>query len=211
MVDHVVPGAARTPGVIDAVRLLHQVRARRRVNTWSVHGVRSVRRMLLMGTIVIPGSLFLFLGFTLLMAIKFGQSTSQDQAEMLLASLLMVSFATALAGSLSTAMQSLFASDDVRFLVSLPIPVRAIFFDRFGEIARGAMPGVGFGLASCFAYVLGRAEDYRFVVYGLLAVTLLCATAVTMGASTTAITVRYAKPSHSRRILLIVSMASTLR
>jgi uncharacterized membrane protein (DUF485 family) len=207
MADQAVSSTAPTTGLIDAVRLLHQVRARRRVNAWSVQGLRSAKRMLLIGTIVIPGSLFLVLGFTLVMAIKFGESPSQEQAEMLLASLLLVSFATALAGSLSTAMQSLFASDDVRFLVSLPIPVRAIFFDRLGEIARGAAPGVGFGLASCLAYVLGRAEDYRFVFFGLMSVMLLCATAVTMGASTTAITVRYAKPSHSQRILLFLSMA----
>ena len=199
-----------TPGVIETVRLLQQVRARRRANHWNGPGIRSVRKLVLFGTVVIPGVIFMFLGFTLLMAINFGKSTSQNQADALLATLLTVAFATALAGSLSTAMQSLFASSEVRFLVSLPIPVRAIFFDRFGEIARGALPGALFGMATCFAYVLGRAQDFRFVAYGLLAVSLLCATAVTLGASTTAITVRYAKPSHSRKILLAISFGLIL-
>jgi hypothetical protein len=195
-----------TPGVVDAVRLLQQVRARRRANKWNHHGLRSARRLVLFGTVVVPSVIFAFLGFTLLLAINFGKCDTRAEAETLLATLLMVAFATALAGSLSTALQSLFASDDVRFLVSLPIPVRAIFFDRIGEIARGAVPSALFGMATCLAFVLGRAEDYRFVAYGLLAVSLLCATAVIMGASTTAITVRYANPSQSRRILIGLSL-----
>lgn len=195
----------RPTSVLDGIRLLHQIRTQRRANQWNTPGARSMRKLVIIGAIVVPGVIFLFLSFTLVMAISFGKTTSDDQANALLATLLTVAFATALAGSLSTALQSLFASDDVRFLVSLPIPVRAIFFDRYAEIARGAIPGALFGTATCIAFVLGRAEEFQFVAYGVVAVFLLSATAVTLGASTTAITVRFARPSQTRAILLSLS------
>ncbi|HRA46990.1 MAG TPA: hypothetical protein PK819_02855, partial [Thermomicrobiales bacterium] len=195
-----------TTDVWSAVRLLQQMRRRRRSHLIGSQSVRSARRLIVVATIVVPGASFLFMGFAIAMAIAFGKSQTQDQAEALLATMLLVSFATALAGCLSTALQSLFMSQDVRFLVSLPLPVRAIYYDRFGDVARGAIPGSIFGLSICVGYVLGRAQDYRFVVFGMVAVFLLTATAISLAASTTAITVRLSSPTHSRRILIAASL-----
>jgi Putative ATP-binding cassette len=198
------------PSLLDSYRVLAGVRRMRRANGWSVLKMRSPRRLMVIASVVMPGAAFLFLGLAIAMAITFGRAGTQGQSETLLSTLLMVSFATSLAGCLSTALQSLFLSSDVRFLVSLPIPVRVIYFDRFGEVARGAIPGGLFGMAICLGYVLGRAEQFRFVLFGFVGVSLLCATAISLAATVTALAIRLSSPQKTRPVLISISLGLLL-
>ena len=194
------------PGMVGSFRILSGVRRMRRANSLSNYRSRSARKKIVMISLLVPTALFLFFGFATVIAMSFGRTQDADRSQTILCTFLLVSFMTSLTGCLSTALQSLFLSRDVRFLVSLPIPVRVIYFDRIGEVARGAVPGALFGMAICLGYVLGRAEDFSFVVFGFVAVGLLSATAISLAAAITSVAIRIASPARIRQVLIGISL-----
>jgi len=188
------------------IRTLAQARITRLRRNTSLTAGTNRGDGLIKGLVLIPTAVLLFLAATVVTAVSFGQADTVDSANALLRAMVLVSFATVIAGCLTTSLQSLFLSEDVQFLVSLPIPVRLIFFAKFMDYAMGAIPGALFLLAVCLGYVLGRADSFAFVILAIPVVLTLTVTAIFISALITATVIRLAPARQTRLMLILTSL-----
>lgn len=161
-------------------------------------------------TVAAAVMLLFFAGAPVVAAMGFEQIESDNAARGLLETLVLISFATIMAGCLSSSLQSLFLSDEVHFLVTLPIPLRVVFFGRFADCAVGALPGGLFLNAAGLGYVLGRGASAKAVLLAIPVVTVLAAVAVFASTIVTAAVIRYGPPRRARLGLTITSLAMLL-
>ncbi len=116
-------------------------------------------RIALQTFVVIPG-LFV-IGLLLFLGIGSGltQAVSDQDAGSMLATLLTLTAVAAFIGSTTTALQSLYLSNDLPFLMTLPVPLRVLYGGKLIEAMTGAVPAAFFGLVVLAAYGASRAES----------------------------------------------------
>ena len=169
----------------------------------------------------LSGSLLLLLLFAALLAgtvvyspIELNGPDTSNAGRGLLQALILVSLATMIAGSLSATVQSLFLSDEVQFLATMPISFETIFFAKCIDCAKGAIPGGLFLVAVCAGYVLDRTESFSVLFLALPIMLLLAAEAVFLAALVTTAVIRFGPRRHTRISLssasLLILLATSL-
>ncbi len=151
------------------------------------------------------------LGFTALLTIGFASAVSSlndvAEARALLAVIIAFGCIGAFIGSSTTALQAMFLADDIPFLLTLPIPLRALFGSKYIEATLGVAPAGMLIIAGALGY--GFVESDR-VLYWPLALLLLFAF-LSIATSTSVIVVslvtRYIPPRRARLFLLCISLA----
>lgn len=150
------------------------------------------------------------IGFAILLTFGFASAAraiDDDSGRSFLALMIACGCIGAFIGSSTTALQALFLADDVPFLLTLPIPMRALFGSKFIETAFGMIPAGAIFLASMAGYGLVRSDRILYwpvamlVMLGFLAAATSCAVVVVSLVS------RFIPPRRARVFLLGISVA----
>lgn len=164
-------------------------------------------RLAIQTLVVLPAigliGLFLFLG----LASGFAATRSDGDATALLTTILTLTLIAAFIGSSTTALQSLYLSNDLSFLLTLPIPFRVLFADKFIAAMSGTFPAALFGVISLAAYGTGRGWTVALVPIALIAliVTIVLATATSV--FVVALVTRSIPARRARLVLLSISLS----
>ena len=121
----------------------------------------------------------------------------------MLAALLTVATIGSFVGASTSALQALYLSDDVPFLLTLPIPLRVLFVGKFADSAVGALPACNpLRVSGLVGYGFARTnDDAYFLAAAGVAVTLVIG--ATAGAIATVSTVtRFVPPRKARGLPL---------
>ncbi|HKG26667.1 MAG TPA: hypothetical protein VKB09_13530, partial [Thermomicrobiales bacterium] len=109
-------------------------------------------------------------------------------------------------GSTTTALQSLYLSNDLPFLMTLPVPLRVLYGGKLIEAMTGAVPAAFFGVVVLAAYGASRAENALFFPAALLAEALVVAMATTTAVIVVALVTRSIPARRARLFLLGISV-----
>jgi ABC-2 type transport system permease protein len=163
-------------------------------------------RIALQTFVVIP-ALFIF-GLLLLAGIGSGLSTaaSDEDAKAMLVALLTLTAVAAFVGSSTTALQSLYLSNDLPFLMTLPVPLRVLFGGKFVEAMAGAVPAAFFGFVVLAAYGVSRAESVLFLPAAVLAEVLVLTMATSLSVIVVALVTRSIPARRARLFLFVISL-----
>lgn len=167
-------------------------------------------RVVSQAMLVIPGAIVFVLALSLGFALSLGSAGSLAAARSLLTMLLLVGLVACFAGTLSTTLQALYLGQDVRFLLTLPLPLRTLFLTRLPDLAVGALPGVLLLFAIAAGQLLGRAATVAYVPFALAAIVALLLIGLGLSSIATAIVVRSAPAKLTRVSLLLVSVVTVL-
>jgi ABC-2 type transport system permease protein len=164
-------------------------------------------RVALQTFVVIP-ALFV-IGLLLFLGIGSGlsEARSDHDAAAMLATLLTLTVVAAFIGSTTTALQSLYLSNDLPFLMTLPVPLRVLYGGKLIEAMTGAVPAAFFGVVVLAAYGASRAENALFFPAALLAEALVVAMATTTAVIVVALVTRSIPARRARLFLLGISAA----
>lgn len=160
-----------------------------------------------MQTFVVIPALFV-IGLLLFIGISSGLSaaaTDHDAAAML-ATLLTLTAVAAFIGSTTTALQSLYLSNDLPFLMTLPVPQRVLYGGKLIEATTGAVPAAFFGFVVLAAYGASRAEHLLFLPVALLAELMVVAMATTSAVIVVALVTRSIPARRARLFLFGISL-----
>lgn len=160
--------------------------------------------------LVVPGVFLFVLALSMGFALSLGSAGSLESARSLLSMLLLAGLVACFAGSLSTTLQSLYLGQDVRFLVTLPVPLETLFVTKLPDLAGGAVPGTLFLLAISVGQLLGRAAAPAYLPFAVAAVAALLLIAMSLASIVTALVVRVAPAKLTRVSLLLVSVVAVL-
>ena len=192
------------------VRALAIVRWRRLRNPISRHPAGRSRwnTALLKIGLVGPLALFLMLSCVLGSAIAFEQAGSAAAADTLIAALMIIAFVTMVAGCLGVSYQVLFQSREGEFLSTLPVSFRLILLARLSDFARGAAPGMLFGVAAGLGYMLAESRSNAGVVLAIPAVLILAGLSAATAVILTSIVMYLAPPKQARAFLAILGLVT---
>lgn len=163
-------------------------------------------RVALQTFVVIP-ALFL-IGFIFFVGLASGMSSAANDSEAtaLLTTLLTLTAVAAFIGSSTTALQSLYLSNDMPFLLTLPIPLRVVFVEKFIAAMSGTIPAAIIGFVSLAAFGASRADHLAFVPAALLALILVIVLSTTISVFIVALVTRSIPARRARLILLCISL-----
>ncbi|MEA2524774.1 MAG: type transport system permease protein [Thermomicrobiales bacterium] len=130
----------------------------------------------------------------------------EHDASAMLATLLTLTAVTAFIGSSTTALQSLYLSNDLPFLMTLPVPLRVLYGSKLVESLAGAVPAACFGFVVLAAYGASRAESVLFFPAALLAEALVVAMATTVAVIVVALVTRLIPARRARLFLFGISL-----
>ena len=173
----------------------------RRETPWRV-----VSQMLL----VLPGVLLFVLALSMGFALSLGSAGDLDAARSLLTMLLLAGLVACFAGSLSTTLQALYLGQDVRFLITLPVPLKTLFLTKLPDLAMGAIPGALFLFSIGAGQLLGRAASLAYIPFAVAAMIALLVIGLSLSSIVTALVVRAAPAKLTRASLLLVSVVTVL-
>jgi hypothetical protein len=151
------------------------------------------------------------LGFTALLLVGFASALSGVEdasvSRALLAVVIAFACIGAFIGSSTTALQAMFLADDIPFLLTLPIPLRALFGSKFLEAALGVAPAAMLLMAGAGGYGIVEAEHISFwPIAGLVLIGfLLMATAASV--IIVSLVTRFIPPRRARLFLLCISLS----
>jgi ABC-2 type transport system permease protein len=168
--------------------------------------MRHPGRIALQTFVVIP-ALFV-VGLLLFVGIGSGltEAASEHDATAMLATLLTLTAVAAFIGSTTTALQSLYLSNDLSFLMTLPMPLRVLYGGKLVEAMTGALPAAYFGFVVLAAYGASRAESVLFFPAALLAELLVVAIATTSAVIVVALVTRSVPARRARIFLFGISL-----
>jgi Putative ATP-binding cassette len=150
------------------------------------------------------------IAFALLLTLGFAAATrgiDDEGGRSFLALLIACGCVGAFIGSSTTALQALFLADDVPFLLTLPIPMRALFGSKFVETAVGVVPASMIFLASIGGYGLVRSDRLLYWPVALLVAVGFLAAATSCAIIVVSLVSRYIPPRRARMFLLGISVA----
>ncbi len=156
---------------------------------------------------VVCPALFLFtLLLTVVIASGLGSMHNERAATAVLAALLTVATIGSFVGASTTALQALYLSDDVPFLLTLPIPLRVLFVGKFSDSAVGALPACILLVSALTGYGFARtSSDVYFLAAGGVAVTLVVGATAAAIATVSTVT-RFVPPRRARGYLFLIAM-----
>ena len=137
------------------------------------------RRFKATKAIVILGPIVLLCSFLFVMVEQvFASTSSAVDAEVILGTLLALTALGCFVGSSTTALQSLYLSNDLPFLMTLPLPLRVIYGGKLIDAMAGALPaGVVLTLVlAAFGFQTGGRSLYIAVALVCIVLILLIAT-----------------------------------
>jgi hypothetical protein len=163
-------------------------------------------RVALQTFVVIP-AVFVF-GLLLFVGISGGMAsaTSDHDATSMLVALLTLTAVAAFVGSSTTALQSLYLSNDLAFLQTLPVPQRVLYGSKFVEAMAGAVPAAGFGFVVLAAYGASRAESLLVLAAAVLAEVMVLTTATASAVVVVALVTRSIPARRARVFLFGISL-----
>ena len=167
-------------------------------------------RVVSQAILVVPGVGLVVLALSMGFALSLGNAGSLTAARSLLTMLLLAGLVACFAGTLSTTLQSLYLSQDVRFLMTLPVPLRTLFITKVPDLAFGALPGILFLLAIAAGQLLGRAAAISYIPFAVAAMSSLLLIGLSLSSIVTALVVRSAPARLTRVSLLLVSVLTVL-
>lgn len=156
--------------------------------------------------IVLPAILLV----TALLAVGFASAVSgiKDQgfATTLLASVIAVFVLSSFVGSSTTALQALYLADDIPFLLTLPIPLRALFGGKFVEAAVGALPPAMLFTAGMIGYGWDRSEHGLYWIVSPIVGLSISVLATAVSVVVVSLVTRFIPPRRARFFLLAISL-----
>ncbi|HEY7035862.1 MAG TPA: hypothetical protein VH482_31280 [Thermomicrobiales bacterium] len=163
-------------------------------------------RVALQTFVVIP-AVFVF-GLLLFFGIGSGMTDakSDHDATAMLVALVTLTAVAAFIGSSTTALQSLYLSNDVPFLMTLPVPLRVLYAGKYVEAMAGAVPAALFGIVVLAAYGVTRAESILFVPSAVLAEAMVLMMATTLSVIIVALVTRSIPARRARIFLFVISL-----
>jgi len=179
-------------------------------NTAAVARRETPWKVVTQAMIVVPGGIVFVLALSLGFALSLGSAGSLTAARSLLTMLLLAGLVACFAGTLSTTLQALYLGQDVRFLITLPLPLRTLFLTKLPDLAVGALPGALFLFAIAAGQLFGRAAALAYVPLALAAMVALLLTGVGLSTIVTALVIRAAPARLTRASLLLVSAVTVL-
>jgi hypothetical protein len=149
-------------------------------------------------------------GLTALLAVGFSVAlngiTDESIATTFLASIVALVLIGAFIGSSTTALQALYLADDIPFLLTLPVPLRALFGGKFVEAAVGALPPGILFTAATLGYASVRTEHPTFWVISPVVGVGIIANATAISVITVSLVTRYVPPRRARLFLFAISL-----
>lgn len=148
----------------------------------------------------------------LIALLTFGFSTAiegvadESTATTMLASLFALVLIGSFIGSSTTALQALYLADDIPFLLTLPVPLRALFGGKFVDAAVGALPPGILFTAATLGYASVRTERPLFWVVGPIVGVAIATMATATSVVTVSLVTRYIPPRRARVFLFAISM-----
>lgn len=167
-------------------------------------------RVVAQAMLVVPGGIVVMLALTLGFALSLGSAGNLDAARSLLTMLLLAGLVACFAGTLSTTLQALYLGHDVRFLITLPVPLRTLFLTKLPDLAIGALPGALFLIAIAAGQLLGRAAALAYVPFAIVATASLLLIGIGLSTIVTALVIRSTPARLTRALLLLVSVVTVL-
>jgi hypothetical protein len=134
------------------------------------------------------------------------EAISDHDATAMLVALMTLTALAAFIGSSTTALQSLYLSNDLPFLMTLPVPLRVLYGGKFVEAMAGAMPASFFGLVVLAAYGFSRAQSILFLPAALLAEAMVVTMATTLSVIVVALVTRFIPARRARIFLFGISL-----
>jgi ABC-2 type transport system permease protein len=156
---------------------------------------------------VILGPIVLLCSFLFVMVEQvFASTDSSLEAEVILGSLLALTALGSFVGSSTTALQSLYLSNDLPFLMTLPLPMRVIYGGKLIDAMAGALPaGVVMSIVlASFGFEQGGRVLYALVALTCLTLILLITTSFSV-LLVAAIT-RFVPPKRAKIFLILGSL-----
>lgn len=182
------------------------VKLRAARNRFAVTRRKSPLRTMLQFAVVLPSILLL----TGILAVGFASAVSniddQGLATTLLAVVLAIFAIGSFVGSSTTALQALYLSDDVPFLMTLPIPLRALFGGKFAEASVGALPPATLFVAGMIGYGWDRSEHVLYWVVGLFVGLSIAILATAISVIVVSTVTRFIPPRRARLFLFLISL-----
>jgi ABC-2 type transport system permease protein len=184
-----------------------KARVRIRRSQFRVAARRHPGRIAMQVSLILPA--FLLLGFLLFVAIGDVLTIARNDAEAnaVLASLLTLSAIAAFIGSSTTALQSLYLSNDIAFLMTLPVPLRVLFAGKFVDSVTGSLPGAFLGAVTLAAFGAGRADSLLYLPFAVLAAAMVILMATAGAVLVVALVTRSIPPKRARVYLFGISFA----
>jgi hypothetical protein len=191
-----------SPGSLRALSALMRVRRRYAWSKLKGHPSES-RRAKAAKAIVILGPIFFLCVFLFVMVEQvFAASDTTADSEAILGSLLALAALGSFVGSSTTALQSLYLSYDLPFLMTLPLPLRVIYGGKLTDAMAGALPaGVVLTLVlAAFGYEAGGGALYVFAALMCIILILLIATSCSV--LLVAAVTRFVPPKRAKFFLI---------
>jgi ABC-2 type transport system permease protein len=157
--------------------------------------------------LVIPSLLAIGVLFFVTMRDVLSAAETDRDATAILGTLLTLTMMAAFIGSTTTALQSLYLSNDLPFLMTLPVPLRVIYADKFVDAMTGAIPGAFFGVVFLAAYATTQSDSVLIVPAALFAEAMVIALATTAAVLVVALVTRSVPPVRARIFLLGISFS----
>jgi hypothetical protein len=149
-------------------------------------------------------------GITGLLSVGFASAqrgiADEALATTMLASIAAIFLLGAFIGSSTTALQALYLADDIPFLLTLPIPLRALFGSKFVEAAVGALPPGILFIASMLGYGIVRSDGPLFWVVSPIVGFSVVTLATSVSVIVVSIVTRFIPPRRARLFLLAISV-----
>jgi hypothetical protein len=156
--------------------------------------------------VVLPAILFLVGMFSVGFAGAVSGINDEQLATTLLATVIAVFALGAFVGTSTTALQALYLSDDIPFLLTLPIPLRALFGGKLVEAAAGALPPAMLFTAGMVGYGWDRAEHGLFWLLSPVIGFSMAMLATSCSVVVVSLVTRFIPPRRARLFLFAISL-----